>query len=132
GERGDDYAIFKNGKLITYDVAKYYKHPSKDTAAYKPKKTACTAIKSAAAKKLTVAWKKRTNIKGYQIQYAYDKDFKNAKTVTVANASKVSKTIGGLKSGSVVSIRIRTYEEIGRTRYYSAWDKNTGTAVKIK
>lgn len=83
-------------------------------------------IKKVVAKKksLKLSWKKVKGIKGYKIQYATNKKFKKAKTVT-ASASKASKTIKGLKSKKLYYVRLRTYRiEKSKNKtitYYSDW-----------
>ncbi|WP_081667787.1 fibronectin type III domain-containing protein [Butyrivibrio sp. WCD2001] len=61
---------------------------------------------------VTLTWKKQTKsgIKGYEIQYSTDKQFKkDVKSVTVSKAKTTSKTIKKLKTGKKYYFRIRTY-----------------------
>jgi hypothetical protein len=87
-------------------------------------KTKITSLKKG-KKKITVKWKKKKQITGYQIQYSTDKKFKkNRKTVTV-KAKKTSRTITKLKSKKKYYVRIRTYKTVksnGKTKKsYSGW-----------
>ena len=88
-------------------------------------------------KKIRVQWKKqgakmsKGRISGYQIQYSTSKKFKKGvRTVTVKKYSKVSRTIGKLKSKKKYYVRIRTFKGNGGQRLYSPWSK--GKAVKVK
>ncbi|MCD7715739.1 MAG: hypothetical protein LUI39_04720 [Lachnospiraceae bacterium] len=48
----------------------------------------------------------------------------------VSGASKVSKTLSGLKKGKTYYVRIRTYKKVNGNTYYSAWSSKK--TVKIK
>ena len=95
-----------------------------------PTKTSVSNVKSKAAGKMTVKWKKNTSITGYQIQYSLKKSFKGKKTATISKKAKTGRTIKGLKKGKRYYVRIRTYKKIGGKKYYSAWSKVK--SVKIK
>ncbi|SDB13107.1 hypothetical protein [Eubacterium oxidoreducens] len=75
-----------------------------------------------------MAWKKMSNISGYQIQKSTSSKFaKNAtKTYNVKKSVK-KKTFGGLSNRKAYYYRIRAYKKIGKKKYYSAWsDKYVG------
>ncbi len=75
-------------------------------------------------KSFTATWKKQgTQTTGYQIQYGLKKNFKGAKTVTVKGSSKLKKTVKKLKSKKTYYVRIRTYKQVGKTKYCSGWSK---------
>lgn len=80
--------------------------------------------------KLTVTWKKQAKqTTGYQIQCSLNKDFKDAKTVTVKGAASVKKTITGLAKKKKYYVRVRTYRTVNKTNYYSKWSAvKTSTA----
>ena len=76
---------------------------------------------------------------GYQIQYSTNKNFKNAKTVTVKNLDTLAKTIKKLKSQKTYYVRVRTYQAYTihtnssgtHTRYlYSAWSSRKSVKTK--
>lgn len=76
----------------------------------------------AGKKKLTIRWKAVKNVKGYQIQYATEKNFKSGmKKLTIKGAAKKAKTIKKLKSKRRYYIRIRSYGTEKGKRVYSAW-----------
>ena len=92
-----------------------------------PKSTKINKV-TAARKKLTITWKKRTTqVTGYQIQVSTSKKFtKNKKittTVKVKKATTTKTTIKNLKKNKKYYVRIRTYKKVGKKTYYSAWSK---------
>ena len=69
---------------------------------------------------ITIKWKKKTNIAGYQIQYSTNSKFKKEnKTIKIKKAKTVSKKITGLKPSKKYYVRIRTY----KGKKYSKWSK---------
>lgn len=79
-------------------------------------------ISSLSVKKntVTVKWKKKSKIKGYQIQYSTDSKFKkNNKKIKIKNSKTVSKKITGLNPTQKYYVRIRTY----KGKKYSSWSK---------
>ena len=69
---------------------------------------------------ITIKWKKKSNITGYQIQYSTNSNFKNNnKIIKIKKAKIVSKNITGLKASKKYYIRIRTY----KGKKYSNWSK---------
>lgn len=86
-----------------------------------PKSTAISKL-TAASKGFTVTWKKQaTQTKGYQIQYSTSSKFTNAKTVTVTSNTTLSKKITKLTAKKKYYVRVRTYQTVGTTKYYSSW-----------
>lgn len=84
----------------------------------------------AGKKQLTVRWKKSAGVSGYEIQYGLKKNFKGAKTVTVSKAKTVKKVIKGLKKGKTYYVRIRAFNTVNGSKYYSAWSKALKAKVK--
>ena len=78
-------------------------------------------------KRFTVKWKKVSEalgalyVDGYQIQYSTNKSFSKPKTVTVKGYKKNSRTFKNLKSKKTYYVRIRTYANMGKGKYYSEW-----------
>ena len=96
------------------------------------KKTKISSIK-AGKKSLTVSWKKQAagGIKGYELQYSTDKNFKtNVKSVSINKTKTTSKTIKKLKSKTKYYVRIRTYKKSGGEKVYSNWSKSKNVKVK--
>lgn len=90
-----------------------------------------TKIKKVAAKEagFNVCWKAITKITGYQIQYATNNSFKDAKKKTIS-ANNLSKTISNLAIQKRYYVRIRTYKNANGTKYYSAWSEVTSIKTK--
>ena len=83
-------------------------------------------IKSVLSQKsgvIAVEWSGDSNADGYQIQYAEgdNGDMSTAKTQSVADNSKTSCEIDGLKDGDAYSIRMRAYIKDGNSVYSGAW-----------
>ena len=94
-------------------------------------KASLSSLKSAKKKTVTVKWKKKKGISGYQIQYALNKKFtKSKKTKTVAKAKKTSLTIKKLESQKTYYVRIRTYKKVNGVSYYGSWSKTKKVRIK--
>ena len=107
-----------------------YSGTKKLTFKINPPKTSLKSLK-AKSKSITVKWKKKKGITGYEIQYSTSKNFKKGtKKVKVKSAKKTTKTISKLKSGKKYYVRIRTYKKVGKKTYYSKW--STKKTVKTK
>lgn len=90
-------------------------------------------ISSLSVKKntVTVKWKKKSKIMGYQIQYSTDSKFKkNKKSIKIKKAKTVSKKITGLKPSKKYYVRIRTYKIVNKKTYYSSWSKKKNVTTK--
>ena len=73
---------------------------------------------------VTVKWKKKSKIKGYQIQYSTDSKFKkNKKSIKIKKAKTTSKKISNLKESKKYYFRIRTYKSTNKKTRYSKWSK---------
>ena len=81
--------------------------------------TTITSVK-AQSKAITIKWKKKSSITGYQIQYSTNSKFKNGnKSIKIKSAKTVSKKITKLKVAKKYYVRIRTY----KGKKYSKWSK---------
>ena len=85
------------------------------------KGTSFTKAYNVASCKMVLKWSKNAKASGYKIQYATNKSFKGATTITVKGGSKVSKTIAKLRKGKTYYVRIRCCRTSGSSTYYSAW-----------
>lgn len=98
-------------------------------------KTSITKIESK-ANGFKVTWKKKSKIKGYQIQYSTSSKFKKSSTKTklVTNAKTITATISKLKGCNVkYYVRVRTYKTSNGKKIYSSWSKSkTITTLKHK
>ena len=116
--------IGKTTITVTAAETTSYKAASKKvTVTVLPRTAAVKSLRNAKKGKLTITWKKDKTVSGYIIQYATNKKFKNAKTVTVKGKNKTSKTIS-VKKGKTYYVRLRTYKD----NLKSSW----GKAKKIK
>ena len=103
----------------------------KEDSAAKPKPVSISKLQSKSRRKLTVKWKKRSGVSGYQLQYALNKKFtKGKKTKKVSGYKKTSLTLKKLKSRKTYFVRIRTYKKVNGKIYYSSWSKARKVRVK--
>ncbi|MFR5876691.1 MAG: VanW family protein [Eubacterium sp.] len=112
GYKAGEYAYIKVRAYVTVNGKNYYGNYSKvyKTCAKPATVTLNSVTKSKDNKKFTVKWAK-TGCTGYQIQYSTDKNFKKGvKTVTVKNASNVSKTIS-YSTKKTVYARVRAFRQ---------------------
>ncbi|MCR5666152.1 MAG: hypothetical protein K6G01_04930 [Eubacterium sp.] len=69
-----------------------------------------------------MAWKKMSNISGYQIQKSTSSKFAKSATKTYnVKKSKKKKYFTGLSNRKAYYFRIRAYKKIGKKKYYSSW-----------
>ena len=93
-----------------------------------PKKTAIKKL-TGATNAFKATWKEIPSGDGYQIQYATNKGFtKNAKLLTINDATVTAKTIKKLPAGKTYYVRVRTVQMVGEKAYYADWSKT----VKVK
>lgn len=88
-----------------------------------PKKTKIRLITKKSDGSVALSWTEKSDITGYQIQYATNEDFVKAKLIRVKDPEQTSYTIKGLSSGSKYYIRLRTYKYIpdDDETYVSDW-----------
>ena len=80
---------------------------------------------------ITVKWKKKSGITGYQIQYSSDKKLKkNNKSVTVTKQKTTKATVKKLKSKKKYYVRVRTYKTVNGKKIYSSWSKVKSVKTK--
>lgn len=84
-------------------------------------------VTSPKKKAVRISWNSQPNIKSYQLQYSYNKKFKNKKSYNVAERYG-SFTINGLKSKKKVYVRVRAKNK--STGKFTKWSKVK--TVKIK
>lgn len=116
---------------VTVKFKGRYEGTIKRTFTILPKTPALSKVK-AIEKGLSITWKKTaTQLTGYQIQIATDKNFKkNSKVYTISGKNSTSKKITKLKKNTKYYIRIRTYKTVGGKKYYSGW-KTYSKAVRV-
>ena len=94
-----------------------------------PTSTSITSSKMK-SKSVRLAWIKKSQVTGYQIQYAYNSKFSTSKAVTVKGYQKQSYTLSKLKAKKICYVRIRTYKTVSGKKYYSGWSKPLKIKVK--
>lgn len=101
-----------------------------------PAKTAIKKVASPVKKQITVTWKKKSGIAGYQLAVSSRSDFKASKTkVYKVPAKDKSRTVKkSLKSRKTYYVRIRTYKtsKVNGVKYtvYSQWSGEKKISVK--
>lgn len=127
-KKGTDYNIkFTNNKNVgtakaILDFKGNYKGSKAAYFKILPKSTRFSSV-SGKKKSIIVKWKAAKQAAGYQIQYSRKKDFRSAKTVTIKNKKTKSRKIKKLKGRKKYYVRIRTYQTVKGTNYYSLWSK---------
>lgn len=101
---------------------------SKTVTAYRLARPAIPTLVNNKARTMTAKWSRNAKGSGYQIQYSLKSSFAGAKTLTAAKNTIVTKSVTGLKKGSIYYVRVRTFKSVGSTMYYSAWS----AAKKVK
>lgn len=81
------------------------------------------------AASMTVEWFSVKDADGYQIMYAKDSKFRNARKVTVKGHKTLEKKITGLEKKKAYYIKVRAYMNIDGKRIYSGWDAGCRTIV---
>ena len=128
---GEKYYYIIEAYGISDDGGLYWSDYSDAKACYFLSEVNVKSVKNKASKSLTVTWAKNAKGSGYQIQYSTNKNFKNAKTITVSSAKTTSKKITKLKKNQTYYVRVRPYKKADKTKYYGAWTKYS-KGVKIK
>ena len=90
-----------------------------------------TTLKNVTAgkKALTVKWDKAARASGYQVKYAVNKKFKNAKTVNVKK-SVSKKKLTKLKSKKTYYVKVRAYKSVNGKKYYGPWSSTKKIKTK--
>ena len=117
--------------VITASETNTYREETKTvTIKASPKKVTLTEVKSKAAKKAVLKWKKTEKASGYQIQYATNSKFRSLRTVSVPKGNAKTKSISKLKRKKTYYFRIRAYKKSGNTVIYGAYSKVRKVKVK--
>ena len=130
-----DYTVsYKNNRKIgtaTVTVAGKGKYGESVSETFKinPKPVKLSSLKPG-SKKLTVKWKKGSNITGYQVQYSLKSDFSSSGKITITKARAVQTVIKKLKANKTYYVRVRTYKTVNDKKYYSTWSKAKSAKVK--
>lgn len=102
--------------------------PARVTLNVGPKQMAKPKVKALKNKKVTTKWKKQDGASEYEIQYATNRKFKGAKTVSYPSFYKKATTT--LKKKGTYYVRIRAYSQNLNLRIKGAWSKTVKVKVK--
>lgn len=94
-----------------------------------PKPTTISKLTNSKSRTMKVQWKTVANCRGYQISYAKNASFKNAKKVTVVGSAVKNRTISKLTKGKRYYVRVRTYAKTKDGSFYGRWSE--AKSVKI-
>lgn len=124
-----------NGSKYTYYVKAVDKtgkssKASAKVSTYYLKGLTLKELSSKNAGKMTVKWSKNTKATGYKICYSTKSDFSGSKTVTVKDASSVTKTISSLTKGKKYYVKVRAYKKVNDKAYYSVWTAKKSVTIK--
>lgn len=75
-------------------------------------------------------WAQKGSATGYEIQYATNSKFTNAKKVTITNNKTDKTTISKLSGNKKYYVRVRSYTTVNGTKYYGAWSVSKGVTTK--
>ncbi len=129
----------KPAKKYTYAVRAYslvrnngyYSDYSEVTFFTKYKKIAIKSVKSKSKGNVTVKWTpKKSGAKGYQIQYASNKSFNNAKSLVIEQKNAKKATVKALKSAKKYYFRVRSYNIKEKNKIYSVYSDKLNVKVK--
>lgn len=85
----------------------------------------CSDISANGTYNASMKWvKKKKQVSGYEIQYANNLKFKDAKSINVSDYNKTTYTKKNLKANKNYYFRIRTYKKVGKSKIYSKWCNN--------
>ena len=120
-------------KVYVYKTANgkvYNSSASTEKVTYYMAAPAWKSLKNSSARAITVKYGNTSGATGYQIQYATAKTFRGAKTLNIAGAKNVSKTVKRLAKNKRYYVRVRSYRKSGRVTYYSAWSTAKNVVIK--
>ena len=86
-------------------------------------------LTNSSARAMTVKYGQTSGATGYQIQYAGNNAFKNAKIVTIQSSKVTSKTIANLQKKKYY-VRMRCYKKVKGVTYYSSWSGVKSVSVR--
>ncbi len=93
------------------------------TIVKKPSKVSGLVVKNKKNRKIIVSWNRKTNVSGFQIQYAQNKKFTKKKKSELVGKRTSQKTITKLKKGKTYYVRVRAYKKSSGKKIYGKWSK---------
>ena len=94
-----------------------------------PLATSISKLTNSKSRTMKVQWKTVADCRGYQISYAKNASFNNAKKVTVVGSAVKKRTISKLTKGKRYYVRVRTYAKTKDGSVYGRWSE--AKSVKI-
>lgn len=79
---------------------------------------------------LTVSWTCGINCTGYEIEYALNDDFSDAKVIDIPKRTTLSYRIDNLQKGKTYNFRLRSYIAQGEDKFYSDYCESLSATVK--
>lgn len=73
------------------------------------------------ANSFAVTWTKDSGVTGYQVMYGTKSDLSDGKSVDIISNTKGKKTVKGLKAKKTYYVKVRSYKNVGNSKYYGAW-----------
>lgn len=93
------------------------------TIRVRPRKTQFTDVRAIITRGITLWWRPRSGITGYEIRYSKRSSMRGARLCHVKGAAVVSKTLRHMKAGTRYFIQIRTYKVVQGEHYHSRWSR---------
>lgn len=116
--------ITENSKVTTKKTTTLYAHWKKVTVS----KAAVSKVTNTAGLKMTVAIKKVSKAKGYQIRYSTKSNMKPAKTVLTGSTKK---TIGKMSKGKKYYVQVRAYKVDSKGKQiFGGWSSKKSVTIK--
>ena len=134
-KNGTDYTVsYSNNKKIgtaTVKIAGKGSYTGTITKTFKinPAKQEIQKL-TAKSKAFFVDWAQKGSATGYEIQYATNSKFTNAKKVTITNNKTDKTTVSKLSGKKKYYVRVRSYTTVKGTKYYGAWSSVKNVTTK--
>ena len=134
-KNGTDYTVsYSNNKKIgtaTVKIAGKGSYTGTITKTFKinPAKQEIQKL-TAKSKAFFVDWAQKGSATGYEIQYATNSKFTNAKKVTITNNKTDKTTVSKLSGKKKYYVRVRSYTTVKGTKYYGAWSASKSVTTK--
>ena len=134
-KNGTDYTVsYSNNKKVgkaTVKITGKGKYGGVITKTFKinPAKQQIQKL-TAKSKAFFVDWAQKGSATGYEIQYATNSKFTGAKKVTITNNKTDKTTVSKLSANKKYYVRVRSYTNVGGTKYYGAWSASKSVTTK--
>lgn len=82
------------------------------------------------ANSFAVTWTKDSGVTGYQVMYSTKSVFSDGKSAYVTKNTSVKKTIKGQKAKKTYYVKVRSYKNVGNSKYYGSWSATQKVKTK--